>query len=108
MALALGLLVLWLLVFAPVGLVVHALVLGEGSRRRALPLAPVTGVAVGIVLLGLLHAVGVTPADRWLPVGFVVMYVVSLLTPAPSKALQDLIDDVRMPRGKTIMEEKTA
>ncbi len=50
----------------------------------------------------------ISAAAFGLPVGFVVMYVVSLLTPAPSKAMQDLIDDVRMPRGKTIMEEKTA
>jgi cation/acetate symporter len=37
-----------------------------------------------------------------------VTIVVSLLTPAPSKELQDFIEEVRIPRGKTIMEEKTA
>jgi cation/acetate symporter len=41
-----------------------------------------------------------------LPVGFIVMYVVSLMTPAPSSELQKFIDDVRRPRGKTLMEEK--
>jgi cation/acetate symporter len=41
-----------------------------------------------------------------LPVGFVVMYVVSLMTPAPSAELQKFIDEVRHPRGKTMMEEK--
>jgi Na+(H+)/acetate symporter ActP len=50
----------------------------------------------------------ISSAAFGLPVGFAVMIVVSLLTKAPSKAMQDLIDDVRMPRGKTIMEEKTA
>ncbi len=35
------------------------------------------------------------------------MYVVSLMTPAPSKELQDFIDEVRKPRGKTLMDEKT-
>jgi cation/acetate symporter len=42
-----------------------------------------------------------------LPVGFIVMYVVSLLTPAPSKELIAFIDAVRRPRGKSLMEEKT-
>ena len=43
-----------------------------------------------------------------LPAGFIVMYLVSLMTPAPSKELQDFIDEVRRPRGKTMMEEKAA
>ena len=43
-----------------------------------------------------------------LPVGFLVMYVVSLMTKAPSAELQDFIEELRIPRGKTLMEEKTA
>ncbi len=43
-----------------------------------------------------------------LPVGFIVMYLVSLVTPAPSKELQNFIDEVRRPRGKQMMEEKTS
>lgn len=43
-----------------------------------------------------------------LPVGFVVMFVVSRMTTAPSKELQDFVDSCRRPRGGTIMEEKTA
>ncbi|MCO5163733.1 MAG: cation acetate symporter [Mesorhizobium sp.] len=43
-----------------------------------------------------------------LPVGFVVMIVVSLLTKAPSQQMQDFIEEIRVPRGKTVMEEKTA
>mgnify|MGYP001237897753 CR=1 FL=1 len=39
-----------------------------------------------------------------LPVGFVVMIAVSLLTKAPSKAMQDFIDEIRMPKGKELME----
>jgi cation/acetate symporter len=42
-----------------------------------------------------------------LPVGFAVMIVVSLMTKAPSKEMQDMIDEIRIPRGKIIMEEKT-
>jgi cation/acetate symporter len=43
-----------------------------------------------------------------LPVGFVVMIVVSLLTKAPSKEMQELVESIRIPKGDTIMEEKTA
>ena len=43
-----------------------------------------------------------------LPVGFVVMIVVSLFTKAPSKEMQDMIEEIRVPKGKIIMEEKTA
>jgi len=50
----------------------------------------------------------ISSATFGLPVGFLTMYVVSLLTPAPSKQMQDFIDEVRMPKGKTVMEEKTA
>jgi cation/acetate symporter len=42
-----------------------------------------------------------------LPVGFVVMIVVSRLTREPSQEMQHFIDEIRVPRGKTIMEEKT-
>lgn len=50
----------------------------------------------------------ISSAAFGLPIGFLVMYVVSLMTPAPSKELQQFIDECRRPRGKTIMEEKTA
>jgi cation/acetate symporter len=43
-----------------------------------------------------------------LPVGFLVMIVVSLMTPAPSKEIQDFVDACRRPKGKTLMEEKMA
>ncbi len=43
-----------------------------------------------------------------LPAGFLAMYVVSMLTTAPSKAMMDFVDSCRRPRGGTIMEEKTS
>ena len=43
-----------------------------------------------------------------LPVGFVVMIVVSMFTKEPSRELQDFIEEIRVPKGKTVMEEKTA
>jgi cation/acetate symporter len=42
-----------------------------------------------------------------LPVGFLVIYVVSLMTPEPSKEMQALVDEIRKPRGRTVLEEKT-
>ncbi len=39
-----------------------------------------------------------------LPVGFIVMYGVSLMTKAPSKEMQDMIDEIRKPRGQLLME----
>ncbi len=50
----------------------------------------------------------ISAAAFGLPVGFAVMIVVSLMTKAPSKEIQDLIESIRIPRGDTIMEEKTA
>ena len=31
-----------------------------------------------------------------------------MITTAPSKEMQDFIDDIRKPRGPVVMEEKTA
>ncbi|MDP2356445.1 MAG: sodium:solute symporter family protein [Beijerinckiaceae bacterium] len=50
----------------------------------------------------------ISAAAFGLPAGFAVMYVVSLMTPAPNQEMQDFIDACRRPRGKTLMEEKTA
>jgi cation/acetate symporter len=50
----------------------------------------------------------ISAAAFGLPVGFIVMYVVSMMTPAPNKEMQDFIDACRRPRGKTLMVEKTA
>jgi cation/acetate symporter len=41
-----------------------------------------------------------------MPLGFLVIYVVSLMTKEPSKELQAFIDEIRKPRGKTVLEEK--
>ena len=41
-----------------------------------------------------------------MPFGFLVIYVVSLMTPEPSKDMQSLIDEIRKPRGRTVLEEK--
>jgi cation/acetate symporter len=41
------------------------------------------------------------------PVGFAVIYIVSQFTTAPSREMQALVDEIRKPRGKMILEEKT-
>jgi cation/acetate symporter len=42
-----------------------------------------------------------------MPVGFLVIYVVSLLGKEPSKEMQAFVDEIRKPRGRTVLEEKT-
>jgi cation/acetate symporter len=42
-----------------------------------------------------------------MPLGFLVMIVVSLLDKEPSKEMQAYVDEIRKPRGRTILEEKT-
>ena len=41
------------------------------------------------------------------PLGFAVIYVVSLLGKEPSREMQAYVDDIRKPRGRTVLEEKT-
>lgn len=41
-----------------------------------------------------------------IPTGFLATWIVSLMTPPPSKEMQDFIDSIRIPRGQTLMEEK--
>jgi cation/acetate symporter len=93
-----------------------ALVLGVWSKR-----VNATGAVAGIiagfgVTLFYLLATRYGGMDLWfgvsnisaalfgMPVGFIVMYGVSLMTPAPSQEMQDLIDDIRKPHGRTIMQ----
>jgi cation/acetate symporter len=42
-----------------------------------------------------------------MPLGFLIMIVVSLLGKPPSAEIQAYVDEIRKPRGKTILEEKT-
>ncbi len=58
--------------------------------------------------VGWLDINNISSALFGLPAGFLAMYVVSMLTAAPSKAMMDFVDACRRPRGGTIMEEKTS
>ena len=42
-----------------------------------------------------------------MPIGFLTIIVVSLLGKEPSKEMQAYVDDIRKPRGRTVLEEKT-
>ena len=42
-----------------------------------------------------------------MPFGFLVIYVVSLMGAEPSKEMQAYVDEIRKPRGRTLLEEKT-
>ena len=42
------------------------------------------------------------------PLGFAVIYIVSKLGKEPSTEMQAYVDDIRKPRGRTVLEEKTA
>jgi cation/acetate symporter len=42
-----------------------------------------------------------------MPLGFLLMYVVSLMGKEPSKEMQAFVDEIRKPRGRMILEEKT-
>jgi cation/acetate symporter len=43
-----------------------------------------------------------------LPAGFLAIWIVSLLTPAPSQATMDMVDATRRPAGKTLMQDDGA
>jgi len=42
-----------------------------------------------------------------MPLGFLVIYVVSLMGKEPSKEMQAYVDEIRKPRGRTVLEEQT-
>jgi cation/acetate symporter len=43
-----------------------------------------------------------------IPIGFITIYVVSLMTPAPSAEMQAYVDEMRKPRGETMLVEKAS
>ena len=57
--------------------------------------------AVAVFAIGLLQDI-----LFGLPIGFLSIILVSLVTRAPSKAVQDMVDATRRPSGELIMKEK--
>ncbi len=70
------------------------------TKYGGMALWPIPGVTGGIQ--------NISAAIIGLPLGVLTMIVVSLMTPAPSKEMQDFIDEIRRPRGKVLMTEKAA
>jgi cation/acetate symporter len=106
--------VAWAFCFAASGLF-FPLVLGVWWKRanNAGALAGmIGGFAVGTWYLYMVYAAGMTP---WLGLdhlrfgivgmaaSLVCMVVVTLLTPAPSKEVQDMVDETRLPSGEAIL-----
>jgi cation/acetate symporter len=92
--------------------------LGMSSLLNPVTGAPVVDVAAALAApdtayttlaskVGWFNVNNISSAIFGLPVGTLVMVVVSLLTRAPSREMQDFIDEVRRPRGDALMQEKT-
>jgi cation/acetate symporter len=69
--------------------------------------SPATANVVLASKVGWFNINNISCALFGMPLGFIVIYVVSLLTPEPSREMQNMIDEIRKPRGKQILEEKT-
>jgi cation/acetate symporter len=69
------------------------------TKYGGMALWPIPGVTGGIA--------NISAAILGLPLGFAVTIIVSLMTPAPSKEMQDFIDEIRRPRGDVVLAEKT-
>ncbi|MEM7464962.1 MAG: sodium:solute symporter family protein [Pseudomonadota bacterium] len=106
--------VAWAFCFANSGLF-FPLVLGVWWKRANAAGAVagmVVGFTVGAWYLYMVYAGGMTPwfgIDHLrfgiigMPASLIAMIVVSLMTPAPSKEIQDMVDETRIPSGATIL-----
>ncbi len=106
--------VAWAFCFANSGLF-FPLVLGVWWKRANAAGAVagmIVGFAVGSWYLYMVYAGGMTPwfgIDHLrfgiigMPASLIAMIVVSLMTPAPSKEIQDMVDETRIPSGATIL-----
>ena len=92
--------------------------LGMSSLLNPVTGAPVVDVAAALAdpatadtalasKVGWFNVNNISSAIFGLPLGALTMIVVSLLTKAPSLEMQNFIDEVRRPRGQTLMQEKT-
>jgi cation/acetate symporter len=83
--------------------------IADMAKAMAAPNAMDTWVAASHPLASKVGWFGITNIAAGLigmPVGFALIYVVSLVTKAPSLELQGFIDEIRKPRGRTVMQEK--
>ena len=109
--------VAWAFCFANSGLF-FPLVLGVWWKRANAAGAiagMIVGFAVGSWYLYMVYAGGMTPwwgIDHLrfgiigMPASLIAMVVVSLMTPAPSKEIQDMVDETRLPSGDAILAKE--
>ena len=108
--------VAWAFCFAASGLF-FPLVLGvwwKRANREGAIAGMVFGFLSGSLYLYLVYTKAMEPwigidhlrfAIIGLPVSLVAMVVVTLMTPAPDKATQDMVDELRIPSGKAILDQ---
>jgi cation/acetate symporter len=58
--------------------------------------------------VGWMNVNNISSALFSLPIGFLTIIIVSLMTTAPSQAMSDMIDRVRRPKGESVMQDKDA
>jgi cation/acetate symporter len=106
----------WAFSFAAAGLF-PALVLGVWWKRCTAP-AAILGMLAGFLVTAFYTLnVYYWGGSMWfgvnhiaaglfgMPVGFIVIWLVSMMTAAPSKELQDLVDSIRIPKGGVLMAD---
>lgn len=69
--------------------------------------SPVPATHVLASKVGWFNVNNISSALFGVPIGFITIWIVSLLTPAPSQAMYDLLDNIRRPRGEAYLDEKT-
>jgi cation/acetate symporter len=85
---------------------------GMTSMLNPITGAPVVDIAKGVKPQAV-HQVGwfnlsnIACGLLGAPVGFIVMIVVSLMGKEPSKEMQAFVDEIRKPRGGTVLQEKS-